>query len=194
MKQWAPYYLQAQNIVNKIFQNENTILFHIHTREYVLLLYLFFHRTNLIYNKRNCLQNYLTLHIKIWMVIGIDHDTVCTGVVGTAIRNSTSCAGRRAAACGRAGRHNECCSGLQYQPRQHRPYKWSISILPRSQFTKSKGNLRFRRLVPLFVPIGVCVTTHDDGTASDVTIGMWRHNQQVTNHERNGKPWFSLPK
>ena len=128
------------------------------------------------------------------MAIGIDHDRVCAGVVGTAIRNSTSCAGRRAAACGRAGRHNECCSGLQYQPRQHRPYKWSISILPRSQFTKSKRNLRFRRLVPLFVPIGVCVTTHDDGTASDVTIGMWRHNQQVTNHERNGKPWFSLPK
>ena len=95
---------------------------------------------------------------------------------------------------GRAGRHNECCSGLQYQPRQRRPYKWSISILPRSQFTKSKGNLDIRRLVPLFVPIGVCVTTHDDGTASDVTIGMWRHNQQVTNHERNGKPWFSLPK
>ena len=109
---------------------------------------------------------------KLSRVIGIDHDTVCAGVVGTAIRNSTSCAGRRAAACGRAGRHNECCSGLQYQPRQHRPYKWSISILPRSQFTKSKGNLRFRRLVPLFVPIGVCVTTHDDGTASDVTIGM----------------------
>ena len=92
------------------------------------------------------------------------------------------------------GRHNECCSGLQYQPRQRRPYKWSISILPRSQFTKSKGNLRFRRLVPLFVPIGVCVTTHDDGTASDVTISMWRHNQQVTNHERHGKPWFSHPK
>ena len=128
------------------------------------------------------------------LVIGIDHDTVCAGVVGTAIRNSTSCAGRCAAACGRAGRHNECCSGLQYQPRQRRPYKWSISILPRSQFTKSKGNLRSRRLVPLFVPIGVCVTTHDDGTANDVTIGMWRHNQQVTNHERNGKPWFSLPK
>ena len=40
-------------------------------------------------------------------IIGIDHDTVCAGVVGTAIRNSTSCAGRRAAACGRAGRHNE---------------------------------------------------------------------------------------
>ena len=48
------------------------------------------------------------------MVIGIDHDTICAGVVGTAIRNSTSCAGRRAAACDRAGRHNECCSGLQY--------------------------------------------------------------------------------
>ena len=97
-------------------------------------------------------------------------------------------------ACGRAGRHNECCSGWQYQPLQHRPYKWWISILPQSQFTKRKGNLRFRRLVLLFVPIGVCVTTHDDGPASDVTIGMWRHNQQVTNHERNGKPWFSLPK
>ena len=135
---------------------------------------------------------YATLSFAV--VIGIDHDTVCAGVVGTAIRNSTSCAGRCAAACGRAGRHNECCSGLQYQPRQRRPYKWSISIQPRSQFTKSKGNLRSRRLVPLFVPIDVCVTTHDDGTASDVTIGMWRHNQQVTNHERNGKPWFSLPK
>ena len=110
------------------------------------------------------------IHSTAHIVIGIDHDRVCAGVVGTAIRNSTSCAGRRAAASGRAGRHNECCSGLQYQPRQHRPYKWSISILPRSQFTKSKRNLRFRRLVPLFVPIGVCVTTHDDGTASDVTI------------------------
>ena len=29
------------------------------------------------------------------MVIGIDHDTVCAGVVGTAIRHSTSCAGVR---------------------------------------------------------------------------------------------------
>ena len=41
-----------------------------------------------------------------------------------------------------------------------------------NNFTKSKGNLRFRHLLPLFVPIGVCVTTHDDGSASDVTIGM----------------------
>ena len=61
-----------------------------------------------------------------WYVIGIDHDTVCAGVVGIAIRHSTSCAS------GRAGRHNECCAGLQYQPRQRKPYKWSISILPRS--------------------------------------------------------------
>ena len=44
-------------------------------------------------------------------------------------------------------------------------------------FTKSKENLHFRLLVPLFVPISVCVTTQDDATACDVTIGMWRHNQ-----------------
>ena len=81
--------------------------------------------------------------------------------------------------CGRAGRHNECCSGLQYQPWQRRPYKWSISILPRSQFTKSKGNFRFWLLVPLFVPIGVCVTTHDDGTASH----NWYLTSQSTGHE-----------
>ena len=61
-------------------------------------------------------------------------------------------------------------------------------------FIKSKENLRFRRLLPLFVPIGVCVTTHGDGTARYVTIGMWRHNQQATKHERNGEPWFSLSK
>ena len=40
-------------------------------------------------------------------------------------------------------RHNECCAGLQYQPRQRRPYKWSISILPRSQFYKKQGKLAF---------------------------------------------------
>ena len=44
---------------------------------------------------------------------------------------------------GRAGRHNECFAGLQYQPRQRRPYKWSISILPRSQFYKKQGKLAF---------------------------------------------------
>ena len=43
----------------------------------------------------------------------------------------------------RAGQHNECCAGLQYQPRQRRPYKWSISILPRSQFNKKHGKLAF---------------------------------------------------
>ena len=77
------------------------------------------------------------------MIIGIDHDTVCAGVGGTAIRHSTSCAGRRAAACGRAGRHNECCAWWQYHPRQRGPYKWSISILPRSQFYKKQGKLAF---------------------------------------------------
>ena len=130
----------------------------------------------------------------LYLDIGIDHDTVCAGVVGTAIRHSTSCAGHRAAACASTSWHNECCAGLQYQPLQRRPYKWSTSILPRSQFYKKQGKLAFRRLVPLFVPIGICVTTHDDGTASDVTIDMWHHNQQATNHEHNGKPWFSLPK
>ena len=38
-------------------------------------------------------------------------------------------------------------------------------------FTKSKGFLRFCHLVPLFIPIGICIMMHD-GTASDVTIGM----------------------
>ena len=74
------------------------------------------------------------------VIIGIDHDTVCAGVGGTAIRHSTSCAGRRAAAC---GRHNECCAWWQYHPRQRGPYKWSISILPRSQFYKKQGKLAF---------------------------------------------------
>ena len=175
--------------VNSFRSGEKLLSIHVSEFWFVVRKLLFIIRITQISIDR-CLETACAANI----VIGIDHDTVCAGVVGTAIRNSTSCAGRRAAACGRAGRHNECCSGLQYQPLQRRPYKWSISILPRSQFTKSKGNLRFRRLVPLFVSIGVCVTTHDDGTASDVTIGMWRHNQQVTNHERNGKPWFSLPK
>ena len=44
---------------------------------------------------------------------------------------------------GRAGRHNECCAWWQYHPRQRRPYKWSISILPRSQFYKKQGKLAF---------------------------------------------------
>ena len=61
-------------------------------------------------------------------------------------------------------------------------------------FIESKENLHFRRPVPLFVPFGFCATTHDEGTASDVTIGMRRHNQQAIKHERNGDLGFSLPK
>ena len=37
---------------------------------------------------------------------------------------------------------------------------------------KNKENVSFLRLVPLIVPIGVFVPPHDDGTVSDVTIGM----------------------
>ena len=74
------------------------------------------------------------------MVIGIDHDTACAGVVCTAIRHSTSCAGRRVAAS--AGRH-ECCAGLQYQPLQRRPYKWLFFILPRSQSYNKQEKLGF---------------------------------------------------
>ena len=34
-----------------------------------------------------------------------------------------------------------------------------------------------------------CFTmTHNDVAASDVAVGMWRHNQEATNHERNGEP------
>ena len=125
------------------------------------------------------------------MIIGIDHNTVCAGVVGTAIRNSTSCAGRRAAApAGTTSAVPDCSTNHDSANR----ISGQFLFYHDHNFTKSKGNLRFRRLVPLFVPIGVCVTTHDDGTASEGTIGLWRHNQQATNHERNGKPWFSQPK
>ena len=124
----------------------------------------------------------LLKHITLIMpvIIGTDHDTVCAGVVGTAIRHSTSCAGHLEAACSRAGQHNECCAGLQYQPRRRRPYKWSISILPRSQFYTRHGKLAFSTSSTAVRPIDVCVTTHDDGTASDVTIGMWHHNHYPT--------------
>ena len=63
------------------------------------------------------------------LVIGIDHDTVCAGVVGTAIRNSTSCAGRRAA--GTTSAVPDCSTNHDSADRM-----WSISILPRSQFTE----------------------------------------------------------
>ena len=124
-------------------------------------------------------------------MIGIDHDTVCAVVVGTAIQHSTCCAGCCAAAPAgttsavpdSSTNHDstDCISGQCLFYHDH-------------NFIKSKGNLRFRRLVPLFVPICVYIKTHDDGTASDVTIVMWCHNQQATNHEHNGEPWSSLPK
>ena len=100
------------------------------------------HHIDSILVKENGCPRLTPIQTMAWhrMGIGIDHDTACAGVVGTAIRHSTSCAGRRAAAC---GRHNECCARLQYQPRQGRPYMWSISIIPLSQFYKKQGKLAF---------------------------------------------------
>ena len=49
--------------------------------------------------------------------------TVCAAVVGTAIRHSIRCAGRRGRKRPRNGRHNSCCAGLQYQQLQRRPYR-----------------------------------------------------------------------
>ena len=66
-------------------------------------------------------KGYVGVYVSKCRVFGIDHDTVCAVVVGTAIRHRTSCAGRRTDACGRR-RHN-------------------------------------------------------------VTIGMWRHNQQAANQK-----------
>ena len=102
-------------------------------------------------------------------VIGIDHDTVCAGMVGTAIRHSTSCA--TTAAC---GRHNECYARLQYQPRQCRWYKWSISILPRSQFYKKQGKLAFSTSCTAVRPHRrLC----NDAWRRD---SLWHHNWYVT--------------
>ena len=120
---WTPPFYTAYNVVNQI--------------NFCVCL------NGIVSHKKSFVMMTALVLMQVLMAIGIDHDTVCAGVVGTAIRNSTSCAGRRAAACGRAGRHNECCSGLQYQPRQRRPYKWSISILPRSQFYKKQGKPAF---------------------------------------------------
>ena len=110
-------------------------------------------------------------------IIGIDHDTVCAGVIGTAIRHSTSCAGRCAAAlAGTTSAVPDCNTKHDSADR----ISGQFLFYHDHNFTKSKGNLRFRRLVPLFVPIGVCVTTHDDGTASDVTIAGFP--QLLKNH------------
>ena len=51
-------------------------------------------------------------------------------------------------------------------------------------FIKSEENLRFRHLVPRFVPNGVCATTHGHGTASmvyDVTINRPRYTNVIAN-------------
>ena len=113
------------------------------------------------------------------LVIGIDHDTVCAGVVGTAIRNSTSCAGRRAAApAGTTSAVPDCSTNHDSADR----ISGQFLFYHDHNFTKSKGNLRFRRLVPLFVPIGVCVATHDDGTA------QWRHKWFVTSQSTGHEP------
>ena len=126
----------------------------------------------------------------LWLNIRIDHDVVCVGVVRTAMPNSASCAGRLGPLA--AGTTSALPDfSTNYNTTKH--ISGQILFYHDHNFTKSKGNLCFRRLVPLFVPIGVCVTTHDDGTASDVTIGLWRHNQQATNYERKGKPRFSFP-
>ena len=114
------------------------------------------------------------------IAIGIDHDMVCAGVVGTAIRNSTSCAGRCTAACVRAGRHSEFCAGLQYQPRQRRPCKWSIFILPRSQFYKKQGKLAFSTSCTTARPVttGQLVTSQ---LVCDVTINRPRTTSATAN-------------
>ena len=83
--------------------------------------------------------------------IGIDHDTRCAGRPAGTTRAVPDCSTNHSSADRISGQF------LFY----HDP-----------NFTKSRGNLRFRRLVPLFVPIDDCVTTYDAGTASDVTIGM----------------------
>ena len=125
------------------------------------------------------------------IIIGIDHDTVCAVVVGTAVWHSTSFAGRHAAAP--AGTMSAVPdSNTNHDSIDH--LSGEFPFYHDHHFIKSKENLRFQRLVPMFIPIRVCVTTHDVGTASDVIIGMWHHNQQAMNQERNGKSWFSLPK
>ena len=43
--------------------------------------------------------------------------------------------------CKKAAQRHLLCG--QYHPRQRGPYKWSISILPRSQFYKKQGKLAF---------------------------------------------------
>ena len=115
-------------------------------------------------------------------------------MVGTAIRHSTSCAGRRAATAATPAVTMSAVLDSSTNHDNADRLSGQFLFYHDHNFTKSKGYLHFRRLVPLLVPISVCVTMHNDGTASDVAIGMWRHNQQAMNHKHNGEPWFFTPK
>ena len=150
---WSHYLYQCWLIVNSTIMNKFQWNLNPNSRKCIwkchvkwlpfLVCWLQHHHQILVWSQHHHQALFCWLqHLHQALVIGIDHDTVWAGVVGTAIRHSTSCAGRRTATCGRAGRH-ECCAGLQYQPRQRRPYKWSISILPRSQVYKKQGKLAF---------------------------------------------------
>ena len=129
---------------------------------------------------------------KLWRVIGTDHDTVCarwmvllssTAPVVPAVARQLTAAPAGTSAVPDSSTKHDSTERISDQ----------FLFYHNHHFIKSKENLRFRHIVPLFVPIGVCVTTYDDGTASDVTVGLWRHNQQATNHEHNGKPWLFTP-
>ena len=104
-------------------------------------------------------------------VIGIDHDTVLEWVVLPSGPARVVPAVARPLAAAPAGTTSAVPDGSTTHDSADR-ISGQFLFYHDHNFTKSKGNLRFQRHVPLFVPIGVCVTTHDDGTASDVTIGM----------------------
>ena len=65
------------------------------------------------------------------MVIGIDYDMVCAGVV-CATTPGTARVGP-AVARPRWPAPRVLCQEWQHKPRQRRPYEWSISILPRKR-------------------------------------------------------------
>ena len=60
---------------------------------------------------------------------------VCVVLVGTAIRHSTRCAGRRGRKRPHDGRHNSCCARLQYQQLQRRMYRGQFLYL-RTNFSQ----------------------------------------------------------
>ena len=64
-------------------------------------------------------------------VIGIDHDTVCAGVVSAAIPGTAGVV--PAVARPRRPAPQVLCREWQHKPRQRRPYEWSISILLRKR-------------------------------------------------------------